>query len=114
MCHGSRLICDQDVYNKQYKVTQQLLFPELETVHSICSYDRDTLIIGTSAYMIAFVEYEQTTNEYRLLKKYRFEKSTHGEGDMVHIERINHMPAWFVTCSFRSLRFFKVLENEEA
>lgn len=33
---------------------------------------------------------------------------------MVHIERINHMPAWFLVCSFRSLRFFKVFENQEA
>jgi len=46
MCHGSRLICDTDVYNKQYNIIQKLNFASMGSVHSICSYDKQTVIMG--------------------------------------------------------------------
>jgi len=68
--------------------------------------------LGLGQYQIAVLKYDSAEQKYNFYKKFRFEKSTHGEGDIVHIERVLHMPVWFISCTFRSFKFFKVVEDD--
>jgi len=60
MCHGSRLVCDFDVYNKSFELIQQL--HNLEGIpHKVfqwCSYDREYLIGSTIEYSFFILKWE--------------------------------------------------------
>jgi len=91
MCHGSRLICDADVYDKKFKLIQVLAHPELPKINSICSFDCEYLLVGTVCYFICMLRWDPDTNVYHYVRRFRLEKSNNGEGDFIFIERIVHM-----------------------
>ena len=111
MCHGSRLICDADVYDKRFKLIQVLEHPELPKINSICSYDREYVLIGTVCYFICMLRWDAATNVYHYVRRFRLEKSNNGEGDFNLIERINHLPEWVVACTVRALRIFRLEDS---
>ena len=110
ICHGSRLICDTDVYNKNYQLQQNLAeIPNfVQQVHTLCSYDKEYLFAGVIGYHVAILKYNHETQLYAVHKLTRLEKAHNIEGNILHIERICHLPQWFACITFRSLRFFKV------
>ena len=108
MCHGSRLICDMDVYDKKFKLIQVLEHPELPKINSICSFDREYLLIGTVCYFICLLRWDPETNVYHYVRRFRLEKSNNGEGDFTLIERIAHLEGWIVACTLRALRIFRL------
>jgi hypothetical protein len=71
MCHGSRLICEKHVYNKNFELIQEFDFPEVPQVTSLCSYDRDHLIVGLPEYRIAVLRWDG--EQYHLKRRFRFE-----------------------------------------
>jgi hypothetical protein len=48
---------------------------------------------------------------YSVWKTIRFEKAHNIEGNVLHIERLNHLPSWFMCITFRSFRLFKIVEE---
>ena len=95
ICHGSRLICDTDVYNKNYQVQQCLNdIPGFEnyTIHTLCSYDKEYLFAGIMGYHIAILKYDHNMQLYSVHRLVRLEKAHNIEGNVLHIERVQHLP----------------------
>jgi len=69
-CHGSRLICDLDVYNKNYELQQTLKeLPCFKNgIHAWCVYDKEYILAGISHYYIAILRYDHLSNQYAYLK----------------------------------------------
>ena len=113
LCHGSRLICDHDVYDKNYDLIQVLDHPDLPKINSICSYDSQYILLGSVCYFICLLRWDHGQNQYKYIRRFRFEKSTHGEGDFTHLERVHHLPQWIIACTQRTLRTFQLQEVQK-
>jgi hypothetical protein len=117
MCHGSRLICDKDVLNKQFEVIQRLEFPEFDSTKpdglalSLCSFDRNYLLVGTGCYFIHMLKWDAEIGKYNYVRRLRMEKSNNGEGAVTTLERVEHMQNWVVSCTLRTFRVFQLVES---
>ena len=58
MCHGSRLICDQDVFNKKFELIQTFEITNTGKIQSLCSFDRQFLLAGIGAYYILVFKWD--------------------------------------------------------
>ena len=106
MCHSGRLICDTDVYDKRFNLIQVLEHEDLPKVTSMCSLNRDYLLIGTVCYFFCLLRWDPDMEVYHYIRRFRLEKSNNGEGDLIVLERVLHLPNWIAACSMRSLRVF--------
>lgn len=67
--------------------------------------------MGLSHYYVGILKYDHEQNLYTHHKSIRLEKAHNIEGNIIHLEKVNHLAGWFVCITFRSFRLFKVMQE---
>ncbi len=82
-------------------------------LNALCAYDKDYLLVGMQHYYLGILKYIHEENRYIFYKQSRLEKAHNIEGSVLLIERIQHMPQWFIAMTFRSFRILKITQEQD-
>ena len=80
-------------------------------VHALCSFDKEYLMLGLSHYYVGILKYSHESGLYTLYRTIRLEKAHNIEGNILHLEKVNHLQGWFACITFRSFRIFKIVSE---